>query len=142
MNEKNKHFNKDEHSLSSFNMCIINNTRRESLSYFFSYAHHYGVAIKSPEIWTSQYPAINFNWASKKKVQNSKENKHVKYYKADTRSGGVEIPMYSRMTQHDKVMCVCQPCYTKMLLHYNLNLILKYRLESCTLKNHAFGFFL
>jgi hypothetical protein len=35
MNEKNKHFDKDEHSLSSFNMCIINNTRRESLSYFF-----------------------------------------------------------------------------------------------------------
>ena len=38
--------------------------------------------------------------------------------------------------------CMCRPCYTKMLLHYNLNLILKYRLESCTLKNHAFGFFL
>jgi hypothetical protein len=49
--------------------------------------------------------------------------------------------MYSRMTQNDKVMCVCQPCYTKMLLHYNLNLILKYRLESCTLKNHAFVVF-
>lgn len=122
INEKNKHFDKDEHSLSSFNMCIINNTRRESLSY----AHHYGVAIKSPEIWTSQYPAINFNWASKKKVQNSKEkrkeNKHVKYDKADTRSGGmeitrsggVEIPMYSRTTQHDKVMYVSAMLYKKI----------------------------
>jgi hypothetical protein len=30
MNEKNKHFDKDEHSLSSFNMCIINNTLNTS----------------------------------------------------------------------------------------------------------------